>query len=80
MGIWEMLIFHSRFFHSCEYSCDCIFLMGSWFKERKCFMNAACMLEWALKDTLVFGGQYGDGVGCVKNMIVCSSGDLCTDG
>lgn len=43
-------------------------------------MNAACMLEWALKDTLVFGGQYGDGVGCVKNMIVCSSGDLCTDG
>lgn len=35
---------------------------GSWFKVRKGFMNAACMLEWARKDTTFHGGQYGDEV------------------
>lgn len=50
-------------------------------KRGKCFMKAACMLQWAWKDTSVCRGQYENEARlCEKRSNVCSSADLCTDG
>lgn len=54
--------------------------MGSRFKEGKCFMNASVRLNGFERTLQFVEVSMKMRHGCVKNIPLCLSGDLCTDG